>query len=127
MKKMRLWLLAVFSVLISLTLPGCLYVPIGLSSIGEIVKAPSNYEGCEVKVIGIATPGLKVPLIENRSYYLKDATGEIVVWTTGPMPVAGQEIIVRGNIDLALIIGGQSFGLSMKEIERHPTLQLPWK
>lgn len=101
---------------------------ISLSTIGEITRAAATFEGREVKLKGAASQLLKIPLTETKAYRLKDATGEIVVWTTGIMPGEGEEVIVRGRVENAVIFGGQSYGLALKEIEHQPPgIKWPWK
>lgn len=100
----------------------------GISPIGEITQAPAAFEGREVKVRGTVSQLLKLPLTDAKSYRLKDASGEIVVWTTGPMPGDGEELWVRGRVESAVILAGESYGLALKEIERRaPGIDWPWK
>lgn len=100
----------------------------GLSPIGEITKAPAAFEGREVKLKGTASQLLKLPLTDAKSYRLKDASGEIVVWTNGAMPADGEELVVRGRVESAVILGGESFGLAVQEIERQPPgIKWPWQ
>lgn len=77
---------------------------------------------------GTATQLVKLPFADTKSYRLKDATGEIVVWKTGTMPGEGEEIVVRGRVENIAIVSGQSLGLSLTEIERRPPgLRMPWQ
>ena len=99
-----------------------------LSNIGEITQGAATFEGREVKLKRTVSQLLKIPFTESKGYRLKDATGEIVVWTTGLMPGEGEEMIVRGRVENLALIAGQSYGLTLKEIERQPPgIKWPWK
>lgn len=99
-----------------------------LSTIGEITQGATTFEGREVKLRGTASQLLKIPLTETKGYRLKDATGEIVVWTTGLMPGEGEEVIVLGRVENTVILAGQSYGLVLQEIEHQPPgIKWPWK
>lgn len=100
----------------------------GLSTIGEITQGATTFEGREVMLKGVASQLLKMPFTETKSYRLKDATGEIVVLTTGVMPGEGEKVIVHGRVENLVIVAGQSYGLVLKEIERHPSsMKWQWK
>lgn len=100
----------------------------GVSPIGDITAAPASFEGREVTVRGTASQVLKLPFADAKRYRLKDATGEIAVWTTGPMPGEGEPLAVRGRIESAVIVAGESYGLALKEIERRPPgIAWPWR
>lgn len=113
--------------LVGLFLTSCTYLPTGISTIGEITKSPSSFEGREVKLQGSVSPGVKIPLVDTKVYSLRDATGTIAVFSNGPMPNNGEEVIVRGKVDVALMVGGVSVGVSLKELERVSPLRMPWK
>lgn len=120
---------ALLTILLSIFLAACdQSATTSLSTIGEITQGATAFEGREVKLRGTASQLLKIPLTESKGYRLKDATGDIVVWTNGLMPVEGEEIIVRGRVENLAIIAGQSYGLTLKEIERQsPGIKWPWK
>jgi len=103
-------------------LPGCDYLPFGYTKIGEIVAKASQFEGREVKIHGKVVDANKIPLLNIKSYSLQDDTGTIIVITSGTLPAIGQEIGIRGIAENMLIVGGQSFGLTLKETTRLPTL-----
>lgn len=97
-------------------------------TIGEVTQSATAFEGREVTLRGTTASLLKLPLAETKGYRLKDATGEIVVWTTGTMPGEGEEVVVRGRVENLAIIAGQSYGLSLQEIERRPPgIRWPWQ
>jgi hypothetical protein len=114
------------AILCSLLLASCGQA--GVSPIGEVARAPASFEGREVKLRGTASQLLKLPLSDAKGFRLKDASGEIVVWTSGPMPADGEELVVRGRVESAVILGGESFGLAVQEIERQPPgIKWPWQ
>ena len=101
-------------------LSGCDYLPFGYTKIGEIVAKAAQFEGREVKIRGKVTDASKIPLLNIKSYSLQDDTGTIIVITSGSLPAMGQEIGIRGIAENMLIVGGQSFGLTLKETARLP-------
>lgn len=101
-------------------LPGCRYYPFGYTSIGEIVANPASFEMREIKIRGLVIDANKVPLVELRIYAVKDDTGTIVVTTQGTVPPIGQKIAIRGQVENALIIAGQGFGITIRELEKLP-------
>ena len=105
-------------------LAGCDYLPFGYTKIGEIVAKATQFEGREVKIHGKVMDANKIPLLNIKSYSLQDDTGMITVITLGSLPVTGQEIGIRGIAENMLVVGGQSFGLTLKETTRLPT---PWQ
>ena len=108
--------------LAAICLAGCDYLPFGFTKIGEITAKAPQFEGREVKVRGKVSDVSKIPLLNIKSYALQDDTGTITVITTGTLPVMGQKMGLRGVVESMLIVGGQSYGLTLKEIARLPTL-----
>lgn len=106
--------------LAALTLAGCDYLPFGYTRIGDIVAAPANFEGKEVKLKGRARDIAKVPFLNVKTYTLKDDTGEIAVAAEGNLPAANDSITLIGTVKSAVIVGGQSLGLRVEEIRRLP-------
>lgn len=120
-------LVAFLMFMLAAVLAGC-DAGAGAMPIGEIAQNGSAFEGREVKLRGAVSQLVKLPFADAKSYRLKDATGDIVVWTTGTMPGEGEEVIVRGRVENIAIVSGQSLGLSLKEIERMPPgLRMPWQ
>lgn len=96
--------------------------------IEEVVQKAASYEGKEVTLRGTASQATKIPLVEAKTYRLKDATGEILVSTSGSLPKEGEEVVVRGRVESIAIIAGQSYGLAVTEIERRPPgIKWPWQ
>lgn len=118
---------AVLAIGLSCALSGC-DSSLGVEKIGEITAQAASFEGREVKLRGTAGQLLKIPLTDAKGYRLKDATGEIVVWTSGDLPKEGEEVVVRGKVENLVIIAGQSYGLVVREVERRPPgISWPWK
>lgn len=103
-----------------LMLAGCDYLPFGYTPVKDIVAAPANFEGREVKLKGTVRDVTKVPLLNIKTYTLQDDTGEIAVVTQGDLPAVNGRIALKGTVKSAMIIGGQSLGLRVEEIRRLP-------
>lgn len=118
---------AVLALCLSLSLPGC-DTSFGVTRIGDITAQAPSFEGKEVKLRGTASQLVKIPFTDAKGYTLKDASGEITVWTSGEMPKEGEEVVVRGRVENLVILAGQSFGLVVKEKERRPAgIRWPWQ
>lgn len=101
-----------------LLLAGCDQFGVGLTPVGDIKKASAGFEGKDVTVRGTASQAMKIPLIDARLYHLKDASGEIMVWTSAALPAEGEEVIVRGRVENAMILDGRGYGITFREQER---------
>lgn len=98
------------------------------AKIDEVLQKAASFEGQEVKLQGTASQAMKIPLVDAKGYRLKDATGEIMVWTSAELPKEGEEVVVRGRVENLAVIAGQSYGLSVKELERRPPgIKWPWQ
>ncbi len=113
-------ILRIGATLAVLALAGCDYLPFGYTSIKEIVAAPGQFEGKEVKLKGRAKNITNLPILEIKIYTLQDGTGEIAVVTQGTLPAANDNVALRGTVKSAAIIGGQSLGLRVEETKRLP-------
>ena len=98
----------------ALTLAGCDYF--GFTPVKDIIAAPAQFEGKEVKIKG--TVGSPVQLLNLRTFAVKDETGEIMVITNGSLPAAGVQVAVKGTVKSSVIIGGKSAGLRVEETQR---------
>lgn len=99
---------------------GCDYLPLGFTDIGEIRSNPASFEGKEVKVRGEVVDITRIPFIDTRIYTLGDGTGEITVFAAGELPRPGEKVAVRGTVESAAIIAGESFGVRIREGRRLP-------
>jgi hypothetical protein len=113
--------LALLCLIAGASLPGCDYLPFGYTNIGDIVAKAPQFEASEVKIRGAVTNANKIPLINIKSYNVKDDTGEVTVITSDSLPAEGQKIAIRAVAQNALVVGGRSFGLTLKETARLPT------
>jgi hypothetical protein len=102
--------------LAAVTLSGCDYLPFGYTPIREITAAPGQFEGREVRLKGKATGTLK--LFGLKAYNLRDETGEIAVVTPGDLPAENSEVVIKGIVKSAVIVGGSSLGLRVEESKR---------
>lgn len=112
----RVWV----ALLMVLALAGCDYLPFGYTPVRDIVAAPANFEGKEVKLRGTVKDVTKLPLINMKSFILLDDKSEIAVTTEGNLPAVNDHIALKGIVKSAVIIGGQSMGLRVEESKRLP-------
>jgi len=103
-----------------LALAGCDYLPFGYTPVRDIVAAPANFEGKEVKLKGTVKGVTKVPLLNVKTYTLRDDTAEITVSTEGDLPAVNDHVALKGTVKSAVIIDGQSVGLRVSETKRLP-------
>lgn len=95
---------------------GCDYLPFGYTSIGEITKAPAQFEGKEVKIKGRVKSVVK--LLGVKAFSLQDETGDIIVATDGQLPAENAEVALKGVVRSAVIVGGAALGLKVDEMKR---------
>jgi hypothetical protein len=101
-----------------LVVAGCESLPFGYTAIKDIVAAPGQFEGKDVKLHGTVTGGIKVPLIDIKGYTLRDDTGEIPVLTHGTLPATNARVSLTGVVKSVAIVGGESLGLRVEEVKR---------
>ena len=97
---------------------GCDYLPFGYTPIKDIVAAPANFEGKEVKLKGKVKDITRLPIMELEFFELQDDTGEISVHTQGNLPAVDDNVTLKGTVTSPAIIGGQALGLHVKETKR---------
>jgi len=100
--------------LVVIALGGCDYF--GFTPIKDIVAAPGQFEGKEVKIKGKAAN--PVQLLGVRTFSVKDEGGDITVSTNGSLPAEGADVAVKGTVKSAIIIGGKAAGLHVAENQR---------
>jgi len=100
-----------------LTLTGCDNLPFSNTPIGEIVRSPGRFEGEPVRVRGEVTSVTKIPLVDFKSYTLRDDSGEILVLTEGALPGIEETVAIKAQVKTTAILDGQSFGLRLVEVE----------
>lgn len=112
----RMWMGAI---LLGLLLSGCDYLPFGQTQVKEIMAAPAQFEGKEVRIRGKVKDVTRIPLINLSMYIVDDGSGEIIVMAQDKLPAMDETVNVRGVVESAAIIGGQSIGLRIKELKRN--------
>ena len=109
---------AVGIIVAAIWLSGCDALPFGVTPIKEITAAPAGFEGREVKLKGTVASITRVPLLDLKTYTLRDDSGEITVTTQGALPAVNEALGLRGIVKSAAIIAGQSLGLRVEEGKR---------
>ena len=105
-----------FMMVTAIAVGGCDYLPFGSTPIREITTAPGQFEGKEVRLKGKASGTLNV--FGFKAYTLRDDTGEIPVVTPDSLPAENSEVVVKGVVKSAIIVGGSSLGLHLEESKR---------
>ncbi len=101
-------------VLAALLLAGC---PQG-TTIRDIQNDPNRFRDKEVSVTGRVVTSFGAA--GEGAYELDDGTGRIWVLTTqGGVPGEGARVRVTGRVDSGVTFGGRSFGVVIRESERH--------
>ena len=109
-----------FAFCIFLLLAGCDYLPVGFTPIGDIVKNPGSFEAKTIKVKGEVTEVLKLPMLEYKSYVLRDDSGEILVMTAESLPPLHEKLAIKAQVKTMAIINDQSIGLRLIEVKKLP-------
>lgn len=91
---------------------------INATPISEINASPANFDGKEVMLHGVAKEPTRLPLLNLKSYVLKDDSGEIAILTEGDLPKTDEEISVRVKVANIAIINGEPLGTTVTEIAR---------
>jgi hypothetical protein len=100
-----------------LALNGCDSLPFGYTPIGDIVSDPGRFEEQIVKVRGEVTETTKIPLLEIKSYTLRDDSGEIVVYALEALPPLNRKAIVKARVKTVAIVDGKGIGLRLVQVE----------
>ncbi len=103
---------------LALILVGCQRLPVGYTSISDLVQKPANYEGRTVKVRGQVTDVVQLSLPSVRYYHLQEGDAEILVWATEHAPATGEQVSVVGTVSSMAIAGSASIGLHLTEQRR---------
>ncbi|HET7061847.1 MAG TPA: hypothetical protein VFI43_06685 [Nitrosospira sp.] len=99
----------------ALVFSGC---GINATPVGDIAKSPANFDGKEVTLHGTAKDQTRIPLIDMKSYVLKDNSGEIMILTNGDLPKADEKLTVKVKVQNLAIVNGESLGMAATEISR---------
>ena len=98
----------------AIALAGCDYF--GFTPVKDIVATPGQFDGKEVKIKGKAADPVQV--LTLKTFSVKQDGAEITVSTDGALPAAGADVAVKGVVKSAVIVGGKSLGLHVKEAQR---------
>ncbi|BCT66461.1 hypothetical protein [Nitrosospira sp. NRS527] len=93
--------------------------PMNTTPISEINASPANFDGKEVVLRGVVKAPTRLPLLNLKSYVLKDDSGEIDILTEGDLPKVDEKISVRVKVANIAIINGEPLGTTVTEIARH--------
>jgi hypothetical protein len=94
--------------------------------VNEVNTSPANFDGKEVVLHGMVKELTRIPLINMKSYVLKDESGEIAILTDHDLPKSGQELSVKVKVQNLAIINGEPLGTTITEIERHEWAIKDW-
>jgi hypothetical protein len=97
---------------------GCDRLPLGYTSIADVVRNAGSYEGKAVKVQGKVTDVMQLPLAELRYYVLRQDDAEVVVFARENVPAIGEEVSAVGTVSSVAIVGATSIGLHLTEQRR---------
>jgi len=100
-------------------LSGCDYLPFGQTPVKEIVAAPAQFEGKEIRIRGKVKDGVKIPLLNLGMYVVDDGSGEVTVITLDKLPAVGDTVNVKGLVESTAILEGQAIGLRIRELKRN--------
>ena len=91
---------------------------INATPVGEIIKSPVNFDGKEVTLHGTVKDQTRIPLVNVKSYVLKDGSGEITILTDGGLPKTDEKLTVKVKVQNLAIVNGESLGMAATEISR---------
>jgi hypothetical protein len=91
---------------------------ISATPISEIVTSPANFDGKEVMLRGVAKEPTRLPLLNMKSYVLKDESGEVTILTEADLPKTDDALSVKVKVANLAIINGEPLGTTVTEIER---------
>ncbi len=90
-----------------------------VTPISQLNASPANFDGKEVMLRGVAKDVTRMPLLNLKSYVLKDDSGEATILTERELPKMNEEIRVKVKVRNLAIINGESLGTTFVEVERH--------
>ncbi len=83
------------------------------TKIGEIQKAPGQYDGRTVTISGTVSASHNLLLV--KYYQVDDGTGEIAVVTDSALPKEGDHVRVKGKVNQAFAIGSAHLVVIVEE------------
>jgi hypothetical protein len=86
-------------------------------NISELKSNPGRYYNRTVNIDGVVTESWGVSVLPYRMYKVDDGTGEVTVLASNSqrMPNRGSRVHVKGKVNEVAVVGGQSFGLHLRE------------
>ena len=90
-----------------------------VTPISQLNASPANFDGKEVMLRGVAKDVTRMPLLNLKSYVLKDDSGEATILTERELPKMNEEIRVKVKVRNLAIINGEPLGTTFVEVERH--------
>ena len=90
-----------------------------VTPISQLKASPANFDGKEVMLRGVAKDVTRMPLLNLKSYVLKDDSGEATILTERELPKMNEEIRVKVKVRNLAIINGEPLGTTFVEVERH--------
>jgi hypothetical protein len=90
-----------------------------VTPISQLNASPANFDGKEVMLRGVAKDVTRMPLLNLKSYVLKDDSGEATILTEHELPQMNEEIRVKVKVRNLAIINGEPLGTTFVKVERH--------
>ena len=86
------------------------------TKIGDIQKAPGQYDGRSVTIAGKVTGTHNLVFV--KYYEVEDGTGRIPVVTESALPNEGDRVTVKGKVNQAFSVGSTHFVVIVEEPPR---------
>ena len=96
---------------------GCDHLPFGYTPVKEIVARPANFDGQEVKLKGRVVDVMRLPVL-GQGYTLEQDGVQLFVLTRGELPAMKSQVVLKGIVRSAVIIGGNALGTRVEETRR---------
>ena len=88
----------------------------GERSISEVQTNPGKFHDKTVTVEGVVTNAFGIPFVPFKVYRVSDGTAEMLVISDDKRtPTKNARVRVRGEVNEAILIGGKSYGLHLRE------------
>jgi hypothetical protein len=99
--------------LVALLVAGC---AARVRNINDLRSNPARYHDRTVSLEGVVTSAWGVPLVPFKVYRIEDGTGDVtVISQNARTPTRGARVRVTGTVNEVAVLGGQSFGLHVRE------------
>jgi hypothetical protein len=102
---------------LALVLSGCA-LAVRNTQVADLKYNPGRYYDKTVAITGVVTSSWGVPLMPFKLYKVDDGTGEVTVLAQdGRTPTRGARVRVKGKVSEMATLGGQSFGLHLRQTD----------